>query len=109
VLFYFINLIARKLPLRPLFIITSAFLFAMAIKFIGEAVQEFQEATFLPFTEMKGVSWLGASALSGFVYGVGVRDRVTFVAVLGHPYGPNEERGLFVYGNGSADCMWICI
>ena len=45
VLFYFINLIAQKLPLRPLFIITSAFLFAMAIKFIGEAVQEFQVVT----------------------------------------------------------------
>jgi putative ABC transport system permease protein len=28
-----------------------------------------------------GVSWLGASALSGFVFGVGVRDGVTFVAV----------------------------
>ena len=47
VLFYFINLIAQKIPLRPLFIITSAFLFAMAIKFIGEAVQEFQEQSML--------------------------------------------------------------
>ena len=53
VLFYFINLIAQKIPLRPLFIITSAFLFAMAIKFIGEAVQEFQEQSVLPFTELK--------------------------------------------------------
>src|SRR4029077_17949362 len=53
VLFYFINLIAQKIPLRPLFIITSAFLFAMAIKFIGESVQEFQEATLLPFTVLK--------------------------------------------------------
>ena len=54
VLFYFINLIAQKIPLRPLFIITSAFLFAMAIKFIGEAVQEFQEQSILPVTEVKG-------------------------------------------------------
>jgi high-affinity iron transporter len=64
VLFYFINLIAQKIPLRPLFIITSAFLFAMAIKFIGEAVQEFQEQTILPFTELKGVSWLSALGLN---------------------------------------------
>ena len=64
VLFYFINLIAQKLPLRPLFIITSAFLFAMAIKFIGEAVQEFQEQTILPFTELKGVAWLGNLGLN---------------------------------------------
>ncbi len=64
VLFYFINLIAQKIPLRPLFIITSAFLFAMAIKFIGEAVQEFQEQAILPFTELKGVSWLSALGLN---------------------------------------------
>lgn len=63
-LFYFINPIARKIPLRPLFIITSAFLFAMAIKFIGEAVQEFQEQAMLPFTELKSVSWLGALGLN---------------------------------------------
>ena len=64
VLFYFINLIAQKIPLRPLFIITSAFLFAMAIKFIGEAVQEFQERTVLPFTELKSVAWLGNIGLN---------------------------------------------
>lgn len=64
VLFYFINLIAQKIPLRPLFIITSAFLFAMAIKFIGEAVQEFHEQTILPYTELKGVSWLGNLGLN---------------------------------------------
>ena len=64
VLFYFINLIAQKIPLRPLFIITSAFLFAMAIKFIGEAVQEFQEQAILPFTEVKSATWLGAIGLN---------------------------------------------
>jgi high-affinity iron transporter len=64
VLFYFINLIAQKIPLRPLFIITSAFLFAMAIKFIGEAVQEFQEQSILPFTELKSVKWLDAVGLN---------------------------------------------
>ena len=51
VLFYFINLIAQRIPLRPLFIITSAFLFAMAIKFIGEAMQEFQEQAIIPVTD----------------------------------------------------------
>jgi high-affinity iron transporter len=64
VMFYFINLIAQKLPLRPLFIVTSAFLFAMAVKFIGEAVQEFQEQSMLPFTELKGVAWLGSLGLN---------------------------------------------
>jgi high-affinity iron transporter len=64
VLFYFINLIAQRIPLRPLFIITSAFLFAMAIKFIGEAMQEFQEQSVLPFTELKDLSWLGDIGLN---------------------------------------------
>ncbi|MCA6110556.1 FTR1 family iron permease [Bradyrhizobium cenepequi] len=64
VLFYFINLIARKIPLRPLFILTSAFLFVMAIKFIGEAVQEFQEQALLPFTELTSLSWLADLGLN---------------------------------------------
>jgi high-affinity iron transporter len=64
VLFYFINMIAQKIPLRPLFIITSAFLFTMAIRFIGEAVQEFQEQSIVPFTELKGAAWLGAIGLN---------------------------------------------
>jgi high-affinity iron transporter len=64
VLFYFINLIARRLPLRPLFIITSAFLFAMAIKFIGEAVQEFQEQSVISFTELKSLSWFSTIGLN---------------------------------------------
>jgi high-affinity iron transporter len=64
VLFYFINMIAQKIPLRPLFIITSAFLFAMAIKFIGEAVQEFQEQSILPFTQVAGADWLSAIGLN---------------------------------------------
>src|SRR6201747_287702 len=69
VLFYFINLIMKKIPLRPLFIITSAFLFAMAVKFIGEAVQEFQEQSVLPFTELKSVTWLGATGLKSTLEG----------------------------------------
>jgi high-affinity iron transporter len=64
VLFYFINLVARKLPLRPLFIITSAFLFAMAIKFIGEAVQEFQEQAIITVTDVSGSAFLTAIGLN---------------------------------------------
>lgn len=64
VLFYFINLIARKLPLRPLFIFTSAFLFLMAIKFIGEAVQEFQEQAIITVTDVKGSAFLAAIGLN---------------------------------------------
>ena len=64
VLFYFINMIAQKIPLRPLFIITSAFLFAMGIKFIGDAIKEFQEQTIIPFTQLKGAAWLDSLGLN---------------------------------------------
>jgi high-affinity iron transporter len=81
VLFYFINLIAQKLPLRPLFIITSAFLFAMAIKFIGEAVQEFQEQSMLPFTELKSAAWLRAIGLNPSLEAVSVQLLVIVFAL----------------------------
>lgn len=64
VLFYFINMIARRVPLRPLFIVTSAFLFAMGIKFIGEAMQEFQEQNIVSFTELKSLAWMQSFGLN---------------------------------------------
>jgi len=57
-LFYFIDLVAQRIPLRPLFVVTSAFLFLMGIKFIGEAVQEFQEQALVPFTPLNGFGWM---------------------------------------------------
>jgi len=54
VLFFVINRIAQRIPLRPLFLVTSAFLFIMALKFIGEALQEFQEQQIVPYTEFAG-------------------------------------------------------
>lgn len=81
VLFYFINLIAQKIPLRPLFIITSAFLFAMAIKFIGEAVQEFQEQSMLPFTQVAGADWLSTIGLNPTVEALSLQLLVILFAL----------------------------
>ena len=81
VLFYFINLIARKLPLRPLFIITSAFLFAMAIKFIGEAVQEFQEQAIITVTEVKGSAFLTAIGLNPSMEALSIQGLVILFAL----------------------------
>jgi len=81
VLFYFINLIAQKLPLRPLFIITSAFLFAMAIKFIGEAVQEFQEQAIITVTEVKGSAFLSAIGLNPSMEALSIQGLVILFAL----------------------------
>src|ERR1700712_231821 len=81
VLFYFINLIAQKIPLRPLFIITSAFLFAMAIKFIGEAVQEFQEQAMIPVTEIKGSTFFSAIGLNPSIEALSIQLLVILFAL----------------------------
>ncbi|MGH6770791.1 MAG: FTR1 family iron permease [Xanthobacteraceae bacterium] len=57
-LFYFINFVAQRLPLRPLFLLTSAFLFVMAVKFIGEAILEFQEQLIVPMNPVASMVWL---------------------------------------------------
>ena len=97
VLFYFINLIARKLPLRPLFIVTSAFLFVMAIKFIGEAVQEFQEQAIITVTEVKGSAFLSAIGLNpshGSAVDPGPGDPVRAGDLFGGPaQQPPDARG----------------
>src|SRR3954447_21891870 len=81
VLFYFVNLIAQKIPLRPLFIVTSAFLFAMAIKFIGEAVQEFQEQAIISVTEVKGSALLTAIGLNPSVEALSIQLLVILFAL----------------------------
>lgn len=42
--------LALRLPLRPMFIVTSAFLFFMGLRMVGEAFQELQEQALIPFT-----------------------------------------------------------
>src|SRR6266542_4178789 len=63
-LFFAINVLTRRLPLRPLFIVTSGFLFLMALKFIGEAFQEFQEQQIVPYTQVRGTNWLSSVGLN---------------------------------------------
>lgn len=64
VLFYFINVIAQRVPLRPLFIVTSAFLFLMAVKFIGEGIQELQEQAIVSVTDVANSGLLTALGLN---------------------------------------------
>jgi high-affinity iron transporter len=53
----------------------------MAIKFIGESVQEFQEATLLPFTELKGVSWLSVLGLNPTLEALSAQSLVILFAL----------------------------
>jgi len=81
VLFYFINIIAQRIPLRPLFIITSAFLFVMAILFIGDGLTEFQEQNYIPYTEVAGGEWLSAIGLNPTVEALSIQLLVILAAL----------------------------
>ncbi len=77
----FINLIAYRLPLRPVFIVTSAFLFFMGVKFVGAAVQELQEQSLLSTTDMPGGGFLFAIGMNGTVEGICIQLAVVAFAV----------------------------
>jgi high-affinity iron transporter len=82
VLFVLINLIARRVPLRPLFVVTSGFLFLMAVKFIGEAIQEFQEQQIVSYTSIKGADWLSTAGLNPTLEAISAQIIVIVLAVV---------------------------
>ncbi len=47
-----IRKLALRLPLRPVFLVTSALLFAMGLHFVMEGIHEMQEAAWLTMTDM---------------------------------------------------------
>jgi len=52
VIYYAMQKSAVMLPLRPVFLVTSAFLFIMGLRFIGGAIQELQEQTWISDTDL---------------------------------------------------------
>lgn len=50
--------LAMQIPVRPLFIITSAFLFIMGLRFVGAAIQELQEQTLISYNLSPEPDWL---------------------------------------------------
>jgi high-affinity iron transporter len=50
--------LALRLPLRPLFLVTSAFLFVMGLRFVGGAIQECQEQVLVPLHAAPLPAWL---------------------------------------------------
>ena len=69
------------LPRRVVFIATSGFLFVMAVKFIGEGLQEFQEQVLVPYHEVSIPSWLSAVGLNPSVEALAAQGAVIVLAV----------------------------
>ena len=81
VLYLALTRLARRIPLRPLFVVTSVFLFFSALKFIGEAIQEFQEQTIVPTTPMESLSWLEKLGLNATQEALSIQFMVTLVVL----------------------------
>lgn len=83
VLYYVINTTTRRLPLRPVFLVTSAFLFAMGLKFIGEGLQEFQEQAWIGFHPAPWTEALVSLGLNASLEAVTAQMAILLVAALG--------------------------
>ena len=58
VLYGVMQVITMRIPLRPLFLITSTFLFVMALKFVGSGLHEVQELGFISDNDISAIAWL---------------------------------------------------
>jgi high-affinity iron transporter len=58
VLYATMQWLAVRLSLRPVFLLTSAFLFLMGLRFIGGAIQELQEQAIISYDALAAPDWL---------------------------------------------------
>jgi high-affinity iron transporter len=81
VIFYAMQRLAFMLLLRPVFLVTSAFLFIMGLRFIGAALQELQERTVVSFTPAPIPRWLEALGVNPSWEAIGVQSVIAVIAV----------------------------
>src|SRR6266702_934778 len=81
VLYAAMQWLAFRLPLRPVFLLTSAFLFLMGLRFIGGAVQELQEQAILSYDALAAPDWLIGLGINPTWEGFGAQFAVAGVAV----------------------------
>ncbi len=80
-LFVSLQLLSLRLPLRPVFLFTSALLFAMGLRFVGAALQELQEQTLVPMTPAPYADWLVALGFNPSVEALAALILIAVVAV----------------------------
>lgn len=83
IFFVAIRAFAMRLPLRPLFVATSAFLFVMALKFVGGAIQELQEMQVLDVTSVNLPGWLTDLGANATIEAIAAQGVIALAAVLG--------------------------
>jgi high-affinity iron transporter len=75
--------LALRIPLRPIFLFTSAFLFLMGLRFIGGAMQELQEQTIVPYDDVTLPDWLLALGINPTWEALGAQLFVAMIAIVG--------------------------
>lgn len=74
---------ALRLPLRPVFLATSGFLFVMALRFVGGAIKEFQELQWVGNTPLEAMGWLADLGFNDSVEAVLISVTIALVAAGG--------------------------
>jgi high-affinity iron transporter len=80
-IFYAIEKLALMLPLRPVFLVTSGFLFIMGLRFIGGAIQELQEQTVVSYTAAPVPHWLEQLGVNPTWEAIGTQLVIAAIAV----------------------------
>jgi high-affinity iron transporter len=83
VIYFVINNTTRRLPLRPVFLVTSAFLFLMGLKFVGEAFQEFQEQAVIGFHPAPAGDTLVSLGLNASWEAIAAQLAILLIAIAG--------------------------
>lgn len=73
--------LALRLPLRPMFVVTSAFLFVMGLKLVGEAFQEFQEQTIIPVHDEGVPGFVTSLGFNGTWEALGTQGALVVIAL----------------------------
>ena len=75
--------LAIRLPLRPVFLVTSAFLFLMGLRFIGASVQEMQEQAWLDVTAVALPDGFDLVFVNQSLEAITAQGVIAMIAVLG--------------------------
>ncbi|MEA1830994.1 FTR1 family protein [Methylobacterium durans] len=74
--------LALRLPLRPMFLITSAFLFVMGLRLVGQALQEMQEQTIVSVHNDGVPELVTELGFNGSWEALGVQGALVVAAIL---------------------------
>ena len=81
-IYWAMQLLALRIPLRPLFMVTSAFLFIMGLRFIGGAIQELQEQTLIPVDVANVPDWMISLGLNPSWEAIGAQLVIAMISAV---------------------------